>query len=78
MNAYGFTMKTGDGSLYSWIVEGNNRRHAFDQLQQGDKPDALLILTGRLSTEQRRRWMQAATEHGGFDDQIARSVLGTY
>jgi hypothetical protein len=78
MNTYGFTMKADSGELYSWIVEGNNRRHAFDQLQQGDKPDTLLILTGRLSTEQRHRWVQAATEHGGFGDQMARSVLGTY
>jgi hypothetical protein len=71
-------MKSDSGKLYSWIVEGNNRRHAFDQLQQGDKPDALIILTGRLSTAQRHAWTQAAQEHGGFDDQMARSVLGTF
>jgi hypothetical protein len=41
-NTYGFTLKTDSGKLYSWIVEAPSRREAFNQLQQGDKPDLLL------------------------------------
>jgi len=78
MGTYGFTLKTASGRLYSWLIDARNRQHAFNQLQQGDHPDTLIVLTCKLSTEQQDRWAQAATEHGGFDDQMARSVLGTY
>jgi hypothetical protein len=74
-NRYGFTVQTDSGKLVSWIVEAANRRAAFNQLQAGDKPDTLLILTGRLSAEQEHAWVQASLEHGGFDDQMARAIL---
>ena len=77
-NTYGFTLKSDSGVLYSWIVEAPSRRDAFNQLQQGDKPDLLLILTCRLDDAQRYAWIQACLDHGGFDDQMARSVLNTY
>ncbi len=77
-NTYGFTLKTDSGKLSSWIVEAPSRKDAFNQLQQGDKPDLLLILTCRLDDAQRCAWIQACTEHGGFDEQMARSVLNTY
>ncbi|MEC8737622.1 MAG: hypothetical protein VXX91_05280 [Planctomycetota bacterium] len=75
MATYGFTLQTDSGRLLSWIVQAVNRRHAFDQLQSGDKPDQLLILTGRLTPEQENSWCNAALEHGGFDHQMAHAIL---
>lgn len=77
-NTYGFTVKTQSNTLLSWIVEAPTRHAAFNQLNQGDKPDTITILTGRLDEAQRYAWIQACLEHGGFDDQIARSVLSVY
>lgn len=77
-NTYGFTIKTQSNTLLSWIVEAPSRRSAFDQLNQGDKPDTIVVLTCRLDESQRYAWIQACLEHGGFDDQIARSVLNVF
>ena len=77
-NAYGFTVKSDSGTLHSWVIDAVSRRSAFDQLQQGWKPDQLLVLTCRLTEAQRNAWIQASTEHGGFDDQMASSLLNTY
>lgn len=74
-NTYGFTVRTESGRLVSWIVEAVSRRSAFNQLQSGDSPDQLLILTGRLSDEQKRAWVNLSQEYGGFDDQMARAIL---
>ena len=74
-NVYGFTIKTDSGKLVSWTVVAPNRKQAFNQLTTGNSPDCLLILTGRLTEEQANSWHRAATEHGGFDDQMARAIL---
>jgi hypothetical protein len=75
---YGFTLKTDNGKLYSWIVEAADRKAAFWQLQSGDKPDSLIILTCSLTDAQQQAWIQASVEHGGFDDQMASSILNVY
>lgn len=77
-NTYGFTLKATDGTLYSWLIEAPTRRSAFDQLQQGNSPDPLVVLTCRLDAAQQHAWIQACLEHGGFDDQLARSILTVY
>lgn len=77
-NTYGFTIKADSGQLHSWIVEAPTRKEAFNQLSQGAHPDTIVILTCRLDEAQRYAWIQACLDHGGFDDQMARSVLNTY
>ena len=77
-NTYGFTVKSDSGTLHSWVFDAPNRSSAFNQLQQGWKPDQLLVLTGRLTEAQRNAWIQASTEHGGLDVQAANSLLSTY
>jgi hypothetical protein len=78
MNRYGFTFKTDSGDLVSWVVDAPSRKDAFNQLQCGDKPDQLLILTCKLSEAQEYAWVNACVEHGGFDDQMAISILQVY
>jgi hypothetical protein len=78
MNTYGFTIRKDDGGLLSWIVEAKDRRAAYDKLTESMDPSRLLILTCRLTDAQRFAWVQTAQDHGGFDDQMARSILNVY
>jgi len=78
MNTYGFTAKSESGQLYSWIVEAVNRKEAFNKLNQGDKPDLIIILTCSLDEQQKNNWVTAAVEHGGFDHQMAQSILNVF
>ena len=78
MNTYGFTIKSDSGQLYSWIVGAVNRKEAFNKLNTGDKPDSIIILTGRLDKQQKNNWISAAVEHGGFDHQMAQSILNVF
>jgi hypothetical protein len=78
MNTYGFTIKSDSGQLYSWIVEAVNRKEAFNKLNQGDRPDSIIILTCRLDEQQKNNWISAAVEHGGFDHQMAQSILNVF
>ena len=78
MNTYGFTIKSDSGQLYSWIVEAVNRKEAFNKLNTGDKPDSIIILTCRLDEQQKNNWISASVEHGGFDHQMAQSILNIF
>ncbi len=78
MNTYGFTVKTESGRLISDVVYADSRRSALDKLRCGDKPDEVIILTGRLSDAQEYHWLKACAEHGGFDHQMASALLDTY
>lgn len=78
MNTYGFTICKEDGGLLSWTIEAESRRSAYDQLTQSIDPSRLLILTCKLTEAQCFAWIQTAVDHGGFDDQMARSILNVY
>jgi len=79
MNTYGFTLLHGDGLLASWIIKADTRKAAFDELNSVLKDgNEITILTCKLSAAQESAWVQAAVEHGGFDDQMASSILSVY
>ena len=76
--SYGFTLKSESNKLYSGIVKAVDRKAAFYHCQSGDKPDLLIVLTCALNEAQVYAWAQACAEHGGFDEQMAFSILNVY
>jgi hypothetical protein len=71
MKVYGFTVeRLNDAHLISWLNDANSRKEGIAAIREA--------FPGALSESQQHAWSQACVEYGGFDEQMADSLLKVY
>lgn len=81
MKVYGFTVeRLNDAHLISWLNDANSRKEGIAAVREAFPATRyrLRTFTGALSESQQHAWSQACVEYGGFDEQMADSLLNVY